>query len=594
MFFLFFFISQPVIGQASQIALFWQDKPLESLGPQIKQGNIYIPIKVMENAGASIYINDSEVLINYQSEDHLFSLESNGDLLEKFGNEYYLSAEAFSSRFNLDIQWNSAEKTIFISEKGLKRTVLGLDFNDSQDRAILTILHQGTAEYEVTKLEPGKLKVDLFKTTLEKPLGILLIDHPLLYSVRAEQLSRDQVTFYIQGKEGLEFESRLVGDDLVLEFFYTVERFEYRSIGGLPLLFYESKTGLPEYREYLEGDLTLVREFTGVKLMGKAIKENIDDDLIDYFEYYQEGPRVYSLIKLKPKLADFFASSVQGKRLAQLSKITSRQNDLGTELIFDVIGSPYYKTKKEGKRLIIDFEDVQVNNMVRDITYSSEYNGLTVTKLTGDSIRVEILLKDCSGYALSKKDEYTYSVQLVKRDLSSKLIILDPGHGGYDPGTVGAFLEEKDLNLDVALRLRDLLVDFGYKAILTRETDLYVSLSERTNLSLSSGADLFVSIHTNGSLNQLANGIETFYAPRNSEGKELAEYIQRALLVQTKALDRTAKEANFWVLVNNVPCSVLVEIGFVTNAPEEERLSQSHYRQKVADGICSGIIGFLN
>lgn len=88
-------------------------------------------------------------------------------------------------------------------------------------------------------------------------------------------------------------------------------------------------------------------------------------------------------------------------------------------------------------------------------------------------------------------------------------------------------MEEKDLNLDVAFRLRDLLENLGYMTILTRETDLYVSLSERTNLSRNSGADLFVSVHTNGSTNSSAKGIETYYAPQSSEGKKLAESVRK-------------------------------------------------------------------
>ena len=230
---------------------------------------------------------------------------------------------------------------------------------------------------------------------------------------------------------------------------------------------------------------------------------------------------------------------------------------------------------------------------MRDLRYTSEYSGLTLTKLTDDSINVEILLKDAKGYALTQKDEYTYSVQLVKVGLQAKLVVIDPGHGGYDPGATGVFLEEKDLNLDVAFRLRDLLENLGYMTILTRETDLYVSLSERTNLSRNSGADLFVSVHTNGSTNSSAKGIETYYAPQSSEGKKLAESVQKALIVHTQAADRSAKDAGFWVLVNNIPRAILVEIGFVTNPSEEQKLNDENYRQKIAEGICSGIISFM-
>lgn len=588
-------ISQPTLGQSAQIALFWQDQPVESIGPQIKQGTIYIPIKVMEYAGAAVHIGQSDVRVDFRGQTFEFfpgETDSNGSFAE-FEGEYYLSSAELKRLFNLDIQWNSSERKIVVKEPEIKRQIIGLDFDDSQGRAVLKILHQGKAEYQVTKLDPGRFKIDLFRTTLAKPLGMLLMDHPLVISVRAEQLSRDQVTFYIQGREGLAVESRLDQDNLLLEFFYTVESFEYRKMGGLPMLFYQSQTGLPEYREYLDSDLRVVREFMGVKLLGEAKRVDVNDDLIDYYEYFQDGPSVVAVMKIKPALQGFFSQSVQGKRLAQILKIRSEENDIGTEILFEVMGNPYARARKEGSRVIVEFSDTQANSVVRDLRYTSEYSGLTLTKLTDDSINVEILLKDAKGYALTQKDEYTYSVQLVKVGLQAKLVVIDPGHGGYDPGATGVFLEEKDLNLDVAFRLRDLLENLGYMTILTRETDLYVSLSERTNLSRNSGADLFVSVHTNGSTNSSAKGIETYYAPQSSEGKKLAESVQKALIVHTQAADRSAKDAGFWVLVNNIPRAILVEIGFVTNPSEEQKLNDENYRQKIAEGICSGIISFM-
>lgn len=592
-------IPQTALAVNSSITLFWQDKPvLTQLGPQISKGIIYVPVKIVESAGGLITYDSSKLIVGYQNKQYtLDAYDVNSEYFEAlkvFENEYYLKLDTLSQLFNFNVTWDSKEKTIFISEKTLRPTVLGVDFSDVANKASLIINCNGNINYQVEKNEAGKWRVDLFDITLKEPLSLLLIEHPLLYSVRAEQLSRDQVTFHIQGQDGLALQTRVEKNNLVLDFCYTVESFEYRNVGGLPLLFYESSTGLPDYREYLDKGLNLVREFSGVTLTGERKKISINDDIAEYFEYYQEGTKVVCVIKLKPTLAEFFQDNVSSRRLAQLSQIASKINDIGTELLFTVMGNPFFTVEKSSNRLFIDFQDTEGNNIVRDLEYTTEFAGLTVTKLKDNTLRVEILLRDYKGYAVTKKDNYTYSVQLVNKNLVSKLIVIDPGHGGHDPGALGTILQEKDLNLDVSKRLYDLLGNFGYKAILTRETDLYVSLSDRTKLSLSSGADLFVSVHTNASLSIGASGIETFYAPKNQEAQVLAGIVQKAVLAKVDSLDRGAKEANLWVLAHNIPHSILVEIGFITNISEEERLKQESYRQEIAEGLYNGIISFLN
>lgn len=229
--------------------------------------------------------------------------------------------------------------------------------------------------------------------------------------------------------------------------------------------------------------------------------------------------------------------------------------------------------------------------------------------------------------------------QSLTRALGLKIsrIVIDPGHGGHDTGTVGPHgLMEKDLCLDVALRLGRLIRQKlpGADVIYTRKDDTFVPLEERTAIANRAKADLFISIHANSSHDSAARGIETYYlnfsaSPESmevaarenaesqeslhdlqdlvrkiasndkiSESKELAEDIQGTLsrrmqLVSRSERNRGVKRAPFVVLIGaNMP-SVLSEISFVSNPDDERLLRKPAQRQRIADGLYRGISDYL-
>jgi N-acetylmuramoyl-L-alanine amidase len=216
-------------------------------------------------------------------------------------------------------------------------------------------------------------------------------------------------------------------------------------------------------------------------------------------------------------------------------------------------------------------------------------------------------------------------------------IVIDPGHGGHDTGTIGPHgLMEKDVCLDVALRLGTLIEEKlpGAQVVYTRKDDTYVSLEERTAIANQAHADLFISIHANSSNDPQARGIETYYLnfatstesmevatrenatseeslhnlqeliqkiARNEkieESKELAGDIQDTLsqrlqLVSHQERNRGVKKAPFVVLIGaNMP-SVLSEISFVSNPNDERLLRKPDQRQRIADGLYRGISAYL-
>ena len=221
--------------------------------------------------------------------------------------------------------------------------------------------------------------------------------------------------------------------------------------------------------------------------------------------------------------------------------------------------------------------------------------------------------------------------------LGIQRIVIDPGHGGKDPGTIGKTgTMEKLIVLDICKRLKDLLDKTdSLEVIMTRETDIYVPVENRTVIANQQQADLFISVHANANPSKKRSGVETFYLnfsrdpsvietaalenatstknlsemrsilekiAKNSkvlESKELADNIQtnvvRALQKQYKDVkDLGYKGGPFWVLIGADTPSVLVEVSYLSNAKEEIRLKNAQYRQNIAQGIYNGIKEYIN
>ncbi|MGL5514719.1 MAG: N-acetylmuramoyl-L-alanine amidase family protein [Sporomusa sp.] len=185
--------------------------------------------------------------------------------------------------------------------------------------------------------------------------------------------------------------------------------------------------------------------------------------------------------------------------------------------------------------------------------------------------------------------------------LSGKVIVVDPGHGGSNPGAIGSGTREADNNLAVSLKLRDKLVKAGARVIMTRETDRTVApagsaltqeLAARVNIAEANNTDIFISVHSNSNPNPAIDGAMTFYP--SGKSSKLALAVQDAIIRQSGAADKGTSAATFYVLRNTTMPSVLVEMGFVSNAREARALQDDSYRNKIAQGIFNGVVSFFS
>ena len=189
-----------------------------------------------------------------------------------------------------------------------------------------------------------------------------------------------------------------------------------------------------------------------------------------------------------------------------------------------------------------------------------------------------------------------------KPGLAGKIIVLDPGHGGSDPGAIGLNnTYEANVTLNVASELRRLLEKNGTKVIMTRTTNRDVfgpnasatqELQARCDVAKEAKADLFVSIHTNSFSNRSVGGTSTYYYPKTTGDVRLADFIQKELSTQTCLLDRGTNPARFYVLKYADMPAVLLELAFISNPVEEKLLTDEEFIKKTALGIYNGLVKY--
>jgi N-acetylmuramoyl-L-alanine amidase len=268
--------------------------------------------------------------------------------------------------------------------------------------------------------------------------------------------------------------------------------------------------------------------------------------------------------------------------------------------------------------------DAQTVRVVLDLDKIKDFN----TFILDDPTRLVI---DVNGAEIAKKPE----TPLVKRR-----VVIDPGHGGHDPGAVGpSGLHEKYVVLDIALKLKEILLTDPFNEVfLTRETDRFISLEERTAMANRKNADFFVSIHANANPVRRVKGIETYLLnwtndeeamrvaarenkislkkmremhrqmdtlgmilndlsrdSKRNDSIKLANYIQQSMVTTLhnesdyKSIDLGVKQALFYVLFGARMPSVLVEVSFISNPQEEQLLSDESYRLHIAKAIAKGL-----
>jgi N-acetylmuramoyl-L-alanine amidase len=283
---------------------------------------------------------------------------------------------------------------------------------------------------------------------------------------------------------------------------------------------------------------------------------------------------------------------------------------------FRLHGPERYVMDIKGARSILNSQLPEINdsplvNAIRvGVLEQDAQDGRLVLELKDDTISVEEVFNEGSssvtltlgkGLGLDSAGILRNSVgattggavaAVVPRVSGEPLIVVDAGHGGHDPGAMRGDVQEKELTLGIALKLKKALEAKGARVVMTRSDDTFVSLEERVKITNSVQPDVFISVHIN-SLESTSNiyGVETYF--QNGKSKTLADKVHGSLVANLAVPDRFVRKARFYVINHTPVPAILAEVGYITNKNERTRLISSDYQGKVAGALARGVMLYL-
>ncbi|MCD6219102.1 N-acetylmuramoyl-L-alanine amidase [Candidatus Calescamantes bacterium] len=303
-------------------------------------------------------------------------------------------------------------------------------------------------------------------------------------------------------------------------------------------------------------------------------------------------------------------------------------------VVLDLDSYPFYRVEKAPSSLHVYLPGYEGDSRTLSINSELVKRLIVEPGKISTSLTIELAKENYNYRVFPLTQPYRLVIDLFSKKSSKNLkkIVIDPGHGGKDPGAIGwGGLKEKDITLKIALYLRDYLENEEFDVFLTRKRDIFVPLSKRVSFSNSHQADLFISIHCNASLSRYATGFETYYLAEaldplsravarvensvlnledevekrkltiledldfleyRKESIMLARFIQEGLDRYLSTPNRGHKSALFYVLKGIDSPGVLVETGFISSPYEARMFRKDSYLKKIALGIQKGILNF--
>lgn len=303
-----------------------------------------------------------------------------------------------------------------------------------------------------------------------------------------------------------------------------------------------------------------------------------------------------------------------------IKKISVKQtSQTETYILLEFDNPVVHSVRRTYNKFLFDFlnVDFSTNEPVIKANKTQQFGGFIVQKMSekrptlsllfpvSDTLKVEtgmtqdgrtIAIKLTGNLGEVKYPDIKNPITIIKPNnkklpLSGKVIVVDAGHGGKDAGAISGQKYEKVPALAMAQKLQKNLEDKGAKVIMTRSDDTFVSLQDRVTISNYENADLFVSIHLNSSEKSNIHGVETHWYKDNS--KDLARYVQTALMKEVTATDRGLFKSMFYVINHTTAPAILVETGFISNPQERDELFGEKRQTATAKAICDGVLEYF-
>ncbi len=453
---------------------------------------------------------------------------------------------------------------------------------------------------------PRRLVIDLAGVTKHFAMGQVASENPVISGIRVSQMDKKQlrVVFDLKRESGFRFiqDPEQTGRTLLV-FNYFIEDIGFEQDQERKLVIKTSNPALFHLETEKEPNRLVLN------LKGATLAENItslpgDGKWVDSVHLNQIDSQTVKVVvdTLSDEPCFVLRSPGDPNKLEirstqQISGVHWIETDSGGKLIIQTGGAIVHTFQRlhNPERLQIELPCAKFLPGVRtpDVT-DDQVKGIRLVTDSSNNARILVDLANCAGYdqKISADQRYTI-ISFKKSPIVRKTIVIDAGHGGVDMGAIGRQgTREKDINLDVSMRLKELLEGAGAHVVMTRWSDDYVSLYERAFLANYLFADLFVSVHANNHRNYSIHGSEIYHLPGRLESMLLAEKVAANLALNTGLVSLGVKTNDFVVIRETQMPSILVEMGYLSNFEEEKVLKTDEFRENAAVGIFQGIIEY--
>ncbi len=488
--------------------------------------------------------------------------------------------------FGADIQ--NQNKTVF---KGVH-----YHFEDNTNTLWLRV--RNVSGYGTMILEnPNRIVIDIENMISSHKMETIVFDLSFIKGIRYAQIDRDTakkggihpdtLRLVLDVEEKLRFTTEMHNRDLIIKVTgenmnKTIDLTEKTVSRGGNVRGREN-----EVRSHQ--DMTKEKNLELTSFEEKHHREEIDEEFNEEEKQNSKGEKIDELPVINTMGNIEYRNT--GDRVVFLikgAKLTSGRKDLTTNFTARYDGTE--------KKYVITFENkfAKLGTGVLSVG-DGLVESISVIK---DSKQTRIIIDTIPKFdyqILTRTSENDTAITLLKpAKKSEKLVVIDPGHGGRDPGAIADGITEADLNLDIALRLNKLLQEKKIKTYILREDDSYLDLYERAYIANKLNASLFLSIHNNAALSKVAKGTETLYFESKSSkfnGRDFAAILQREMVKTLSTTNRgIVNRQNLVVLKETKMPAALVEIAFMSNAEDMAKLKSEEFLQKSAESLCDGIL----
>lgn len=604
-------------------ALVVNDEVLESdVPPRIVESRTLVPIRIISEAlGATVHWDAAQkrVLIDGPRGRIALTIGQVEALIAEeamtldvapqiFGGRTFVPLRFVAEALGADVHWDDPTRTVIVTLRQGRLTELTID--PEGPRASLRLALTAPVAYRVeerepTASQPRRLVIVLEQTEIE--LAERRVEVGIGGIVRAFVETSDEepdaALIVLELSDDVDVSVRRDPNrrDLILDITSQITAVRYETLADGQALVIEANGPIAPEAFILDDPSRLVIDVAPARASRMVARELDGDPLVERVRISQFDEETVRIVADLARPVTYTVEQ-EARRVA----IYPHQR---VERVQAVVADGRLQLEVHGETALghrIDVTDDTFDIVIPYATYEGPtepetvpgIDVLKVKQVEGDdapAVHIRAVAPGQQGYQALQASEFgPLLIRFARSILAGKTIVIDPGHGGSDPGTIGhGGTFEKDVIMAIAQQVVRLLRDAGATVLMTREDDVRIDLYVRAEMANRAGADVFVSIHLNAFTNPELAGTETYYHPSSQAGYRLALALHQALIAELGRPNRGIRSADFVVLRETAMPAALLEILYLSNPEEEKLINDPAVQQRVAKAIVEGLANYF-